>query len=181
MHLSIFVCLLFCSVTINAHNLYPRSTLNGPCTQGNGQDGVCIAKSSCNDDGGNWVDNACPGLPENIKCCTKATCQKASRSGDCRWSKNCGAGHDTLPGLCPGPSTFKCCVPKEDQAKSKPEPKQNSNLGEQILQKAMEAKGVDCKRPLIASSIFYVNTYKTSGVGATAKGLPTVDTTARDS
>jgi hypothetical protein len=165
MRLSALVGLLFSLVTVTALNVHPRSIINGKCTGKDGESGVCISKTSCSDDGGSWINDACPGLPEDIKCCTKASCQKAERTGACRWSDKCGTGYDMLTGLCPGPSGFRCCVSKLDTTKSEqagavnqeqestPEPKDETTMkqdpgtdvGKKILKKAMEAKGKECK------------------------------------
>ena len=139
MHTSIFVQLLFSFAAVNALSAHPRSTVNGACTGKDGRAGVCISTSSCSDDGGSYISNACPGTPDNIKCCTKASCSQAGRSGDCRWEDKCGSGSETLTGLCPGPSAFKCCVPKNDK------PDDGGNLGQKILKKAKEAEGTNCK------------------------------------
>ena len=84
----------------------PRSTVNGACTGLNGAPGVCIPTSSCSDSGGKYISNACPGTPDDIKCCTKASC---GDGGNCRWTSQCSG--TTVPNLCPGPSSFECCEP----------------------------------------------------------------------
>jgi hypothetical protein len=139
MRSSIIFQLLFSFAAVNALTAHPRSTVNGPCTGKDGRTGVCIAKSSCDGTGESWINNACPGTPDDIKCCTKPSCQQAGRSGDCRWEDKCGAGSETLTGLCPGPSAFKCCVPRND------DPGSGSDLGKKILKKAKEAEGTPCK------------------------------------
>ena len=155
---SVYVHLLFSFFAVaNALSAHPRSDINGPCTGKDGRAGVCIPKSSCSSDGGSFIDNACPGTPKNIKCCTKASCQKAARTGDCRWSDKCGKGYETLTGLCPGPAAFKCCVPEID------------NLGKRILEKAKDAVGVPCKLSAIRIEKPHTNMYKITGVVATAR------------
>ncbi|KAJ4313629.1 hypothetical protein N0V94_006852 [Neodidymelliopsis sp. IMI 364377] len=118
MRLSALVGLLFSLVAVTALNVHPRYAINGKCTDKDGESGVCIGKTSCSDDGASWVNNTSPGTPEDIKCCTKASCQMAERTG---------AG--------------------------KREP--DTNVGKEILKKAMEAKGKEyrwgggsCKGPL---------------------------------
>lgn len=86
--------------------LAERSVVNGACTGSGGALGVCISTSSCTSGGGKYISNACPGTPDNIKCCTKTSC---GSGGNCRFTSSC-SGH-TLTGLCPGPDNFKCCVP----------------------------------------------------------------------
>lgn len=104
-----------------------------------GHAGVCVSKSSCDGAGESSINNACPGTPEDIKCCTKPSCQQAGRSGDCRWEEKCGIGSETLTGLCPGLNAFKCCVPKDDK------PDSGGDLGKKILKQAKEAEGTSCK------------------------------------
>lgn len=133
MYISLIVQLLSCCIAVNASIVRPRSVVNGPCTGKDGHAGVCIPKSSCDGAGETWINDACPGTPENIKCCTKASCQQAGRSGDCRWSDKCGSGRETLSGLCPGPNAFKCCVPNKEDS--------GGDLGKKILKKAREAEG----------------------------------------
>jgi hypothetical protein len=117
---------------------------NGPCTGKDGVQGVCISTKSCTNAGGAYIANKCPGLPDDIKCCTKPSCQKAAQKGDCRFVDKCGSGKTTLSGLCPGPDSFKCCVPKTGSTPPKPNP--TLNLGQKILKKAQEQKGVPCKK-----------------------------------
>ena len=83
-----------------------RSTLNGGCTGAGGAPGVCISTSSCHSGGGTYISNACPGTPEDIKCCTKPAC---GSGGNCRWTSECSGS--TVSNLCPGPASFKCCEP----------------------------------------------------------------------
>ncbi|KAL9011392.1 MAG: hypothetical protein Q9173_003759 [Seirophora scorigena] len=60
------------SYDAHPHQLYQRSTLNGPCTGANGQPGVCISTADCTADGGTHILNACPG-PTDFKCCLAGT------------------------------------------------------------------------------------------------------------
>lgn len=136
MHTSLIVQLMLVVAAVNASTARPRSTINGPCTGKDGRAGVCIPKSSCDGADEIWINNACPGTSEDIKCCTKPSCQQAGQSGDCRWSDKCGSGHETLAGLCPGPNAFKCCVPENGQSHN------DENIGKKILEKAKEAEGV---------------------------------------
>ncbi|KAH6619983.1 hypothetical protein C7974DRAFT_224281 [Boeremia exigua] len=135
MRTSLTFQLILSIVTVNASTAHPRSTINGRCTGKDGRTGVCISRSSCDGTGEIWIHDACPGTPEDIKCCTKPSCQQAGRSGDCRWSDRCGSGFETLIGLCPGPSAFKCCVTTDDKHGD------SGNIGKDILEKAKEAKG----------------------------------------
>lgn len=89
-----------------AHVLAPRSKVNGACTGAAGAPGVCIATSDCTSAGGTYISNACPNTPANIKCCIKSNC---STGGTCNWTSNCKTS--SVPGLCPGPTDFQCCVP----------------------------------------------------------------------
>ncbi|KAF2254933.1 hypothetical protein BU26DRAFT_475483 [Trematosphaeria pertusa] len=88
--------------------LAPRSSVNGPCTGAGGAPGVCISTSSCSSDGGSFISNACPGTPDDIKCCVKTSC---ASGGNCRWTSQCsGSGLTSQPGFCPGPTNFQCCT-----------------------------------------------------------------------
>lgn len=91
---------------IHAHILFERSTIDGPCTGAAGAPGACIATAKCTSGGGTYISNACPGTPDDIRCCTKTAC---GSGGNCRWANTCSTS--TLTGLCPGPADFKCCVP----------------------------------------------------------------------
>ena len=125
--------------------LVRRSRVNGPCTGKGGVAGVCVPTKSCTKDGGSYISNACPGTPDDVKCCTKPKCQRAAQAGDCRWADKCGAGKTTLSGLCPGPDSFKCCVTGTVKPPTTPKPKPTTNLGEKILAKAKQAKGLPCE------------------------------------
>ncbi|KAF2752095.1 hypothetical protein M011DRAFT_454933 [Sporormia fimetaria CBS 119925] len=143
---SLVTGLLLATTAVNATALLPRQTkLNGPCTGANGVKGVCVSTSSCTSDGGSYIHNACPGTPDNIKCCTKPSCQRAAQSGDCRWVDSCPG--TVLTGLCPGPAGYRCCV-------TGGAPAPGSNLGQKILAKSKEAEGLpyrwgggNCKGP----------------------------------
>jgi hypothetical protein len=92
--------------TIQASVLAERAVLNGPCTGSGGAPGVCIPTTDCTAGGGTHILNACPGTPDNVRCCTKTSC---GTGGNCRFTSQCSTS--TLTGLCPGPADFKCCVP----------------------------------------------------------------------
>ena len=81
-----------------------RSTLNGACTGQGGAPGVCVSTSSCSASGGTYITGACPGTPDDVKCCTKTSC---GSGGNCRWTSQCSG--TTVSNLCPGPASFKCC------------------------------------------------------------------------
>jgi hypothetical protein len=85
--------------------LAPRASENGPCTGGGGAPGVCISTSSCSSGGGSFISGACPGTPDDIKCCVKTSC---ASGGNCRWTSQCSGSSQS--GLCPGPANFKCCT-----------------------------------------------------------------------
>ena len=91
---------------VHSHTLVERAVVDGPCTGSGGAPGVCIATAKCTSDGGNYISNACPGTPDDIRCCTKTSC---GNGGNCRFTSSCSTS--TLTGLCPGPAEFKCCVP----------------------------------------------------------------------
>ncbi|KAF2279364.1 uncharacterized protein EI97DRAFT_370485 [Westerdykella ornata] len=143
---TIITALAISSTAVNATAIHAHQTVvNGPCTGANGVKGVCVSTGSCASDGGTYITGACPGTPDNIKCCTKPSCQRGSQSGACRWTDECAG--TVLTGLCPGPSTFRCCLSGEA-------PPSGPNLGEKVLRKAKEAEGIpyqwgggNCKGP----------------------------------
>ncbi|KAL9026336.1 MAG: hypothetical protein Q9196_004986, partial [Gyalolechia fulgens] len=104
--LSITALLIPNIVNANVPPLAKRAVLNGPCTGSGGAPGVCISTGDCTADGGTHILNACPGLPDDIRCCTKTSC---GNGGNCRFTSSCSGS--TLSGLCPGPADFKCCIP----------------------------------------------------------------------
>ncbi|KAL8718363.1 MAG: hypothetical protein Q9225_004489 [Loekoesia sp. 1 TL-2023] len=81
------------------------AALNGPCSV-NGASGVCLHTADCKDGSGTSTAGFCPNDPADVKCCTKSSC---GSGGDCRWTSSCSG--TTLSGQCPGPTSFKCCVP----------------------------------------------------------------------
>lgn len=93
-------------ITAQAPELVKRATINGPCTGAGGAPGVCIPTTDCAAKSGTSILNACPGLADNVRCCTKTSC---GTGGNCRFASSCKT--NTLTGLCPGPADFKCCVP----------------------------------------------------------------------
>jgi len=116
--------------------LTPRASGNGPCTGAGGAPGVCISTSDCSAAGGTSISNACPGTPNDIKCCTKPTCG-SNGSGNCRFTSQCASGN-TQANLCPGHPDFKCCLPNGSG------PNSEGNLGDKILAKAKQAAGLPC-------------------------------------
>lgn len=92
---------------VHASAILERAALNGPCTGKNNAPGVCIPTAKCSSGGGEFISNRCPGTPNNVKCCTKASC---GGGGNCRFTSDCTG--NTLANQCPGPANFKCCVPK---------------------------------------------------------------------
>ncbi|PVI03331.1 hypothetical protein DM02DRAFT_726530 [Periconia macrospinosa] len=113
--------------TVTATVAFPRSILNGPCTGKDGASGVCVPKSNCNRDNGTYIDDACPGTPEDIKCCTKPSCQLEAKKGDCRWVDKCTGGKDIVQYLCPGPDAFRCCITNDGTPPSSSLPTVTSN------------------------------------------------------
>ncbi|KAF8650076.1 hypothetical protein AX16_005419 [Volvariella volvacea WC 439] len=81
------------------------AAVNGPCSVGS-TPGVCISTSSCSSGGGTSHAGYCPNDPTDIRCCTK-TC---GSGGICRFTSTCTSGN-TVSGLCPGPTDFRCCLP----------------------------------------------------------------------
>jgi hypothetical protein len=143
----LLITALLAASSVSANYVSARqTTLNGPCTGANGVAGVCVSTSSCTADGGSYISNACPGTPENIKCCTKPSCQRAAQSGDCRWTDQCDGGKTILTGLCPGPAGFKCCITNEGGSPppTNPPPSGGGDLGQKILAKSKEAAGLPC-------------------------------------
>ncbi len=125
--------LLLCGTALAAV-LEPQSTVDGSCKGANGAPGVCIATSKCTASGGKYITDACPGTPDDIKCCTKTTC---GDGGNCRWISQCSSGK-IQSNLCPGPDDFKCCLPGGGDDDS-------GNLGQKILAKAKTAEGIPCR------------------------------------
>lgn len=134
MHFIALTAFSLISVAAASSAALARSTVNGACTGSGGAPGVCILDSSCSAAGGTYITNACPDTPDDIKCCTKKTC---GNGGECMFASSCKTG-TIVSGLCPGPSNFECCEPKSSTT---------GNLGEKILAKAEQAKGIPCKWP----------------------------------
>ncbi|MCJ1428366.1 hypothetical protein MMC29_006275 [Sticta canariensis] len=102
----LFATTLFGFSTVSASVLAERAVLNGQCTGKGSAPGVCISTKKCTSKGGTLITNRCPGLPNDIKCCTKPAC---GNGGNCRWTSQCSGS--TVSNQCPGPAGFKCCLP----------------------------------------------------------------------
>ncbi|MCJ1466256.1 hypothetical protein MMC07_004875 [Pseudocyphellaria aurata] len=113
----LFATSLFGFSAVSANVLAERAVLNGQCTGKGSAPGVCIATGKCSSGGGTFITGACPGLPNDIKCCTKTAC---GSGGNCRWTSQCSG--TTVSNLCPGPAGFKCCVPSTSPAGQYPTP-----------------------------------------------------------
>lgn len=156
-------------------DLWERTTENGQCTGANNALGVCVSTSSCTEAGGSYISNACPDQPDNIKCCTKSSC---GSGGSCKWTSKCASGN-TVGGLCPGPSDFKCCLPASSSSGDGGS-SSSSNLGEKILAKAKTAKGDPCMKCSTATIYStYADDLQTFGVAEAAPDLPAAASTAR--
>ena len=118
-----------------------RAVQNGPCTGSGGAPGVCIPTAQCSSGGGQYITNACPGLPNDIKCCTKTSC---GSGGNCRWTSQCTG--NTLTGLCPGPDDFKCCVPSSGGGGSSYPPPRIPTVG------ACKQRSVDGSNKVVAGN-----------------------------
>ncbi|KEF55716.1 uncharacterized protein A1O9_08466 [Exophiala aquamarina CBS 119918] len=105
----LLLLVLFVFLTTHTHALSERSEVDGPCIGANSNPGVCIKTDKCTQGGGSYISNACPGTPDNIKCCTKPRCGTNDK-GHCRFTSSCASGI-TETNKCPGPTTFKCCMP----------------------------------------------------------------------
>ncbi|TFK22934.1 lysozyme [Coprinopsis marcescibilis] len=97
--------LTFASLLALAFAGLSHAAINDPCSA-NGTPGVCLTTTVCSSGGGTSRAGFCPNDPTNVQCCSK-TC---STNGVCRFTSSCASGN-TLTGLCPGPSTFRCCLP----------------------------------------------------------------------
>jgi len=82
-----------------------RAAVGDACSAA-GTPGVCLATATCTAGSGTTHTGYCPNDPSDVKCCTKS----CSTGGQCRLTSSCPSGN-TLSGLCPGPSTVKCCLP----------------------------------------------------------------------
>ncbi|KAH8647864.1 hypothetical protein BX600DRAFT_530854 [Xylariales sp. PMI_506] len=116
-----FVLSLLGAAVASPFELWERSVENGQCTGAGGAPA-----------GGSYISNACPGTPNDVKCCTKPTC---GSGGNCRWTSQCASGN-TISNQCPGPSNFKCCLPASSGGSSS-----SSNVGAKVLAKAETAEG----------------------------------------
>lgn len=56
-----------------------QTQVNGQCAgvaQGvYQQDGICITISECDSYHGSYIDNGCPGTPDDVKCCVIGHCR----------------------------------------------------------------------------------------------------------
>lgn len=102
------------------------AALNGACSIGNGTPGVCVSTGSCAASGGTSTKGFCPNDPADVRCCTKPVC--GTSGGTCKDVNACESGN-TVTGLCPGPASFKCCLPKPGLQPPKPAqpPKPSAN------------------------------------------------------
>ena len=107
--ITILTLALRASFTTASSVIIGRSELDGPCTGASFAPGVCVPTAKCTASGGSFISDACPGTPEDIKCCTKPSCGTGD-AGNCRFTSSCNSGI-TETNQCPGPASFKCCMP----------------------------------------------------------------------
>lgn len=108
---------VFSASLVHSSAIAERAVLDGPCTGKGNAPGVCVATSKCSSSGGTFISNACPGTPNDVKCCTKTQC---SSNGNCRWTSSCNGS--TVSNQCPGPASFVCCVPQATSGAGYPPP-----------------------------------------------------------
>jgi len=82
------------------------AALNGACSYG--VKGICVNTSTCSSYGGKTSTGNCPSDPNNVKCCSNIPCKSNGKSGSCMFTSECRG--QTVSGLCPGGSNFKCCI-----------------------------------------------------------------------
>jgi len=98
--------------------------LDGPCTNGSNQQGVCVKKSQCVMQSGqagsaNTYKGYCPEDPADVLCCVKNVSkltngQTLSTTGRCKNVSQCPTSSNTIySNQCPGGSSVKLCVPKK--------------------------------------------------------------------
>ena len=127
---------------------------------------MCVDESKCKSAGGSTISNACPGTPDSVKCCTKASCgssiqaflgtaeQEAVGAGNCRWASDCNGS--SISNHCPGPTDFRCCQSSDPGCGGYSQPPRFSQGGcQQVAIKGAEAiiahfpgsiREVGCKR-----------------------------------
>jgi len=87
------------------------AAVNGKCS---GRNGICISTGNCKKYGGTYYSGKCPNDPNDIKCCDSIPCKaNDGRSGNCKFTNQCGSNYETISNKCPGGSDFKCCVQKK--------------------------------------------------------------------
>ncbi|KAI6350974.1 hypothetical protein MCOR25_010237 [Pyricularia grisea] len=80
----------------------------GSLCKANKVTGTCQTTSWCKGRKGQQpVTGACPNDPDNVKCCIFPECEGDVGMG-CFLESECYTY--THPGLCPGPSNYKCCA-----------------------------------------------------------------------
>ncbi|KAH6911723.1 lysozyme [Coprinopsis sp. MPI-PUGE-AT-0042] len=150
------------SLCLSAH-----AAINSACTA-NGLPGVCLTTSSCSSGGGTSRPGFCPNDPTNVQCCTKS----CSSGGTCRFTSTCASGN-TLSGLCPGPTDFKCCLPGSSCAA----PAVNTATLDLIkLSEGFVAR--PAPDPIGLPTVGYGHLCKTSGCGEVPYSFPLTTTTA---
>lgn len=65
---------IFSATIVYSSAISERAVLNVPCTGKDNAPGVYVTTSKCSSSGGTFISNACPGTPNDIKCCTKTLC-----------------------------------------------------------------------------------------------------------
>jgi len=83
------------------------AALNGRCSYG--VKGICINTTTCSNYSGSPSTGNCPSDPNNVKCCSNIPCKYNGIVGSCMFTSDCTG--QTVSGLCPGGTNFKCCIP----------------------------------------------------------------------
>ncbi|KAJ3558852.1 hypothetical protein NP233_g11412 [Leucocoprinus birnbaumii] len=147
---------------------FAHAAVNGACSV-NGTPGVCLSTSTCSSGGGTYASGFCPNDPADIKCCYKTSC---STGGNCRWTSQCSSGN-TLSGLCPGPSDFKCCLPASSCS-----PKTVNTATINLIKKYEGFVASPAPDPVGLPTVGYGHLCQTSGCSEVPYSFPLTTTTA---
>ncbi|KAH8820828.1 hypothetical protein F5884DRAFT_62088 [Xylogone sp. PMI_703] len=90
---------------------YAAAYVGEICSDGTEEYGICVDSTWCQSNGGNSIPGFCSNAPEGVECCFGPNC--TGRKGFC-WDTEgslCAqAGGHFVPGHCPGPFQYQCCV-----------------------------------------------------------------------
>ncbi|KAF9449595.1 glycoside hydrolase family 24 protein [Macrolepiota fuliginosa MF-IS2] len=147
---------------------FTQAAIDDACSVGS-TPGVCIYSTDCASAGGTYAAGYCPDDSADVTCCYKTSC---GSGGSCSFTSTCSTGN-TATGLCPGPSTFTCCLPASTCS-----PKAVNSATVSLIKQLEGFVASPAPDPIGLPTVGYGHLCQTSGCAEVPYAFPLTTTTA---